>query len=143
VVYARHREALGIGYWGFWRLVARYAADARPVPITMSGRNGTDRHQLVRQALTPVSPLQSRRYRQWKDQTRMPISSLPELSIMPRSNGRVTTNASSALAKAETIATRNVHFELQGKARRPQDVRRVCPGSVLSGATTAARLPRY
>jgi len=32
-VYARHREALGIGYWGFWRLVARYAADARPVPI--------------------------------------------------------------------------------------------------------------
>jgi len=32
-VYARHREALGIGYWGFCRLVARHAADARPVPI--------------------------------------------------------------------------------------------------------------
>jgi len=31
-VYARHREALGIGYWGFCRLVARHAADARPVP---------------------------------------------------------------------------------------------------------------
>ena len=32
-VYARHREALGIGYWGFCRLVARHAADARPVPM--------------------------------------------------------------------------------------------------------------
>jgi len=32
-VYARHKEALGIGYWGFCRLVVRHAADARPVPI--------------------------------------------------------------------------------------------------------------
>ena len=73
----------------------------------------------------------------------MAVSSLPEPSIMTRSNGRVTTNASSALANIETIAMRNVHFELQGKARRPQDRRRVCPGAVLSGEANAPRLPRY
>jgi len=33
VVYARHKEALGIGYCGFCRLVVRHAADARLVPI--------------------------------------------------------------------------------------------------------------
>ena len=42
VVYARHWEALGIGYWGFWRLVARYAADARPSPTSrLCGRSRT------------------------------------------------------------------------------------------------------
>jgi hypothetical protein len=32
-IYARHKKALGIGYWGFYRLVVRHAADARPVPL--------------------------------------------------------------------------------------------------------------
>ena len=31
-VYARHKDALGIGYQAFWRLVVRHAADARPAP---------------------------------------------------------------------------------------------------------------
>jgi len=31
-VHARHKDALGIGYKTFWRLVVRHAADARPVP---------------------------------------------------------------------------------------------------------------
>jgi len=31
-VHARHKDALGIGYQTFWRLVVRHAADARPVP---------------------------------------------------------------------------------------------------------------
>lgn len=29
-IYARHKDALGISYSGFWRLVVRHAADARP-----------------------------------------------------------------------------------------------------------------
>src|SRR5277367_1129594 len=29
-IYARHKSALGISYGGFWRLVVRHAADARP-----------------------------------------------------------------------------------------------------------------
>jgi len=31
-VHARHKDALGIGYKTFWRLVVRHAADARPAP---------------------------------------------------------------------------------------------------------------
>jgi hypothetical protein len=31
-VHARHKDALGIGYQAFCRLVVRHAADARPAP---------------------------------------------------------------------------------------------------------------
>ena len=36
-IYARHKDALGIGYSGFWRLVVRHAGDARPMPLRAVG----------------------------------------------------------------------------------------------------------
>jgi len=36
-VHARHKDALGIGYKTFWRLVVRHAADARPAPGRAEG----------------------------------------------------------------------------------------------------------
>jgi hypothetical protein len=42
-IYERHKSALGISYCGFWRLVVRHAADARPgrAPSKSSARTRT------------------------------------------------------------------------------------------------------
>ena len=84
---------------------------------SMTSPNGSDTKQLMRQALTPIRPQQSRRrrYDQRKDQTRMPDTSLPEPLTMTRSKGRATTSASSASANVEMATARKVHLVLQGK----------------------------
>src|SRR5579859_6645516 len=47
-IYARHKDALGIGYSGFWRLVVRHASDARPMPLqAVNGEPKQARRQLA------------------------------------------------------------------------------------------------
>ncbi len=55
-IYARHKDALGIGYSGFWRLVARHAADARPMPL-QAVNDGPKR---VRRASAPAAGTDAR-----------------------------------------------------------------------------------
>jgi hypothetical protein len=39
-IYKRHKDALGVGYRGFCRLVTRHAADARPVDVRAASASG-------------------------------------------------------------------------------------------------------